>query len=204
VKLTRMRRPIVLFAVIALTGCGILGQVQELVTLPRCQFRLESIGNTTLAGVSIQNKPSLKQVNAFDSLRLAAALHSGVIALSFTLNVEARNPNPQTAAMSGMAWIFLVDGREVTRGNLDRPVEIAGNGGVARVPFDIALDLRQVLSGESLESIKNLAFNIAGEGAHSTRLTLKLKPSIMVLGQPMAFPDYVTLGTDFGGGHPAP
>jgi len=197
-----MRRPIVLFAVVVLTGCGILGQVQELVTFTKCQFRLESIGNTTLAGVSIQNKQSLKQVNAFDALRLTAALQSGVIALSFTLNVEGRNPNPQTAAMSGMAWIFLIDNREVTRGNLDRPVEIGGNGGVAQVPFDIALDLRQVLSGESLDSIRNLAFNIAGEGAHSTRITLKLKPSIMVLGQPMAYPDYFTVSTEFGGGSP--
>lgn len=197
-----MRKLMLLSAAFALTGCGILGQVQELVTFTKCQFRLESIGNTTLAGVSIQNKQSLKQLNAFDAIRLAAALQSGVITLAFTLNVEGRNPNPQTAAMSGMAWIFLIDDKEVTRGNLDRPVEIAANGGVAPVPFDIALDLRQVLSGASLDSIKNLAFNIAGEGAHSSRISLKLKPSIMVLGQPMAYPDYVTVSTEFGGSAP--
>lgn len=56
-----------------------------------------------------------------------------------------------------------------------------------------------MLSGESLESIKNLAFNVAGQGAHSTRITLKLKPSIMVMGSPLAYPDYFTVSTEFGG-----
>jgi hypothetical protein len=199
-----MRKACLIAVILLAAGCSLLGQVQDMVTFTKCQFRLASIGNTTLAGVSIQDRQSLKELNALDALRLAAALRSGVIALAFTLNVEGRNPNRQTAAMSGMAWILLVDGREVTRGNLDRPVEIAPDGGVAQVPFDIALDLRQVLSGESLDAIRNLAFNVAGQGAHSTRIALKLKPSIMVLGQPMAFPDYVTVSTEFGGSRPTP
>jgi len=184
---------------LALAGCSLLGQLQQMATFAKCQFRLESITNTKLAGVAIQDKHSIKDLSAIDAIRLAAALRSGVIALSFTLNVEGRNPNAQTAAMSGMAWIFLIDDREVSRGNLDRPVEIAPNGGTAQVPFDLALDLKQVLSGESLESIKNLAFNVAGQGAHSTRITLKLKPSIMVMGSPLAYPDYFTVSTEFGG-----
>ncbi len=186
----------------ALSGCGLLGQVQALATFTKCQFRLESIGNTRLAGVPIQGRHAVRDLNALDAIRLAAALRGGTIPLAFSLNVEGRNPNPEVAAMAGMAWILLVDNREVTRGHVDQPVEIAPNGGVATIVVDLELDLRQVLSGESLDAVKNLAFNVAGEGAHSTRLTLKLKPSIMIVGRPMEFPDYLTVSTEFGGAAP--
>lgn len=184
---------------VAVAGCGLLAQVQQLATFTQCQFRLSSVTNTALAGVTIQDKHTIKDLSAFDAIRLAAALRGGTIPLSFTVNVEGRNPNAQPAAMNALAWIFLVDDREMTRGNVDRRIEIAANGGTAVVPVEVAVDLRTVLRGDSLESMKNLAFNIAGQGAHSTRITVKLKPSILVLGQSIVSPDYFTVSTEFGG-----
>lgn len=134
-----------------------------------------------------------------DALRLTAALKGGTLPLEFTVNLEAKNPNPETAAMNRLAWILIVDGIEMTRGQLDDRVEIAGNGGVAPLPLRIGLDLRQALSGKSGDALLNLALNIAGEGTQPTHVTVKAKPSILVGGQTMELPDYITVSTEFGG-----
>jgi hypothetical protein len=181
-------------------GCGILSQVQEMRNFAKCKFRMYGVEQVRLAGVRIEGKSSIKQLNVLDGIRLAGALKSGRLPLQFTLNIEVKNPNAETAGMNRMAWILLIDGREMIRGDLDRHIEIAPNGGVAPLPLEIELDLRQALSGESKDSMLNLAFNVAGEGTRPTHVTLRVKPSILIAGQSVDFPDYITISTEFGGG----
>ncbi len=179
-------------------GCGILDQLLQLQAFARCEFRLVSVENTRLAGIGITGKKSTRDFGARDALAFSAAVAGGALPLSFTLNIEARNPNPQTAAMNRMAWILLIDGQEMTRGEVDRRGEIAGNG-TAGLPLTMEVDMRQVLSGQSLDAMVNLAFNVAGEGTHPTRVTLRVRPSIMVGSQSMDFPDYITVTAEYGG-----
>jgi hypothetical protein len=181
-------------------GCAVLDQVRQMQTFAHCKFRLVGIEQVRLAGVSIDGKTSIRQFNVLDAVKLTAALRGGALPLQFVVNVEVQNPNAQTAAMNRLAWILLIDGREMVRGQLDRRIEIAANGGLAPLPLEIALDLRQALSGQSGDSMLNLAFNVAGEGAHPTHVTLKVKPSILIAGQTLDLPDYITISTEFGGG----
>jgi len=197
----RMKRIAVVVAVgLLASGCSFLNQFSQMRTFAQCKFRLVGIEQVRLAGVRIDGKTSLKQVNVLDAVRLTAALRGGALPLGLVVNVEARNPNPVPAAMNRLAWILLVDGREMTRGQLDRRVEISANGGVASLPVAVELDLRQALSGESGDSMLNLAFNVAGEGTRPTHVTVKVKPSILIAGQTVDFPDYITISTEFGGG----
>jgi hypothetical protein len=55
----------------------------------------------------------------------------------------------------------------------------------------MGFDLKKVLSGESADAIKNLAFNFAGIGSGSSNVTVKLQPSFTVGGQVITSPSYI-------------
>jgi len=198
----KRRGVLLVAAVAAFAGCGgpsLLDQVRQLRTFTRCQFRLVSAEGTTLAGVPIQGKTALREVGALDAIRLGLALKSGPLPLSFQLNIEAKNPNTETAAMNRFSWTLFVDGQQLTTGTLEQRVEIAGGGAVTTFPLTIAVDLRAALPGQTRDALLNLAFNVAGAGAHPTKLTLHATPTIIIAGIPMEFRDAVNVSTEFGG-----
>lgn len=193
---------LVLPLLVLLAGCpgpSLMEQVRQMRTFTQCEFRLAEVRDTTLAGVRIQGLTSLADVNAVDAFKLGLALKSGALPLAFSLHVEARNPNPETAAMNRFAWKLFVDGQPVTEGSLDDRVEIGPNGGTAILPLGISVDLRTALAGQGRDAMVNLAFNVAGAGTRPTKLTLKATPTILIAGQPMTFPDAITVTTEFGG-----
>lgn len=186
--------PLLLF----LSGCSTLQQLAQMATLTKCQFRLASVQDTSLAGIPLSPGMSPSDIPAMDLFKLQQALSSGSLPLQFTVNVEAKNPNSSQAGMSRMQWILFIDGNRMTQGALEKEVDIAPNGGTGAFPLVVSLDLAQVLSGKTLDSMANLGLNIAGEGAKPTHVTLQVKPSIMVAGQTLDYPDYVTVSRDFG------
>jgi hypothetical protein len=199
--MNRYRLPI-LAVVLGIAGCAGLSpldQLRQLKAFAKCEFRLASVEQARLSGMLIQGKSALTELSPLDALKLRGALVGGTLPLSFTLNVEAKNPNDEVAAMNRFAWTLFVDGRELVSGVLDRRVEIAPNGTVGTVPLAIDVDLRQALSGQTVDTMLNLAFNVAGAGTRPTRLTLKATPTIIIAGIPMEFPDAITVNTEFGG-----
>jgi len=194
-----MKKALLVLGLLVLTsGCALLEQFMQLKAFSRCQFRLVSVERPTLAGIRLDGKRSVRDFGVMDGVKFAAATAGKALPLNFTLNIEVKNPNAESAAMNRLAWILLVDGQEMTRGEVTERVEVAASAS-APLPLQVSLDLRQVLSGQSLDAMINLAFNVAGEGAHPTRITLKAKPAIMVGGQSVDFPDYITVNTEFGG-----
>lgn len=183
---------------LGLAGCAdVLKQLNQMAALTKCQFRLASVQNTSLAGVPIQSA-SKGELNPLTLLKVQQAFSTGTLPLQFTLNIEAKNPNASSAGMSRLEWIALVDGSQLTSGVLEQTVTIPPNGGVGTLPLVVHLDLKKALSGKSLDSLLNLALNIAGEGQQPTHVTLKLKPSIRVGTQTLLYPDYVTVDHQFG------
>lgn len=196
-------RPFLLSALLLLPvfpflGCaGIQQQLNQMMNLAQCQFRVASVTDVSLAGISLQPGMSYSDINPLNLIQVQSALSSGTLPLQFTLNLEARNPNSSPAGMSRMVWMFFMDGNQLAQGVLEKQVEIPGNGGTGVFPLAVKLDLVQVLSGQALNSMVNLALNIAGQGSQPTRVTLKIKPSIMVGSQTLDYPDYVTINHDF-------
>jgi hypothetical protein len=176
-------------------GCAeVQQQAVGMLTLAQCQFRLASVADTTLAGIPLQ---SGAKISALNLLKLQSSFTSGTLPLEFTLNVEAKNPNTSAASMSGMEWILLMDGVQMTSGLLQKRVSVPPNNGVGSIPMGIALDLKKTLSGKSLDSMTNMALSVAGEGTTPTKLSLKVKPQMTVLGQILRYPGYVTVSHEF-------
>jgi len=182
---------------LTLCGCAVLEQYLQMATLSKCQFRLASVEGTTLAGIPLQGKTKSSDLGLLQLTQLQTAFLTGSLPLAFTLNIEVKNPNSSAAGINKFAWILSMDDMDLTSGLLERQVTIQANGGTGTIPLNISLDTKKVLSGKSWDSILNLAMNIAGEGNKPSKLSLKLKPSILIAGQELSYPDYLTVSHTF-------
>ncbi|MDW8467346.1 MAG: hypothetical protein RML35_14630 [Chloroherpetonaceae bacterium] len=178
-----------------------LRQAEEARAFARCRFRLASVSNLRLAGIDIQNVTSRNQLSAIDAGRLALAVGNRSLPLTFRLNMEAQNPNSIAAAMSQMSWTLYIDQIEMLSGNLSERVEIAPNS-LTIVPLNISVNLFQVLSGQSADAIANFAFNLLGEGNRPTRMLLRIKPVLNLLGVDFSYA--VDVGVEFSQGGAMP
>jgi hypothetical protein len=184
------------FALVLLAGCKTLQDFAKMATFARCEFRLASVEDVTLSGIALQGKTKPGDFGFQDLLKLQGVLATGKLPLKFTANLDVRNPNSTDAAMNKLAWILYLDDTELSNGVLDQRVEVPANGS-GSVPLVIAVDLRQVLSGKALNSMINLALNVSGEGTTPTRVTLKAKPSVVIEGQELDYPGYLTVTHEF-------
>ncbi|HLN53931.1 MAG TPA: hypothetical protein VK212_09515 [Lentimicrobium sp.] len=188
---------LILVSAFILSSCDILDQAAQVAMLSKCQFRLSTLTNAKLAGVNVQNIDSYNDLSALDVAKIGAAYATGSLPLTFTLNVDIKNPNTRSAGMSKLDWILLIDDVERLNGVVEKSVTIPANGGVATLPMDLKIDLMKVVEAKNLESLANFAMNLAGYGNKPTRVTMKAKPTINVGTSSIAYPGYITVGTEF-------
>lgn len=185
-------------SVLLVSGCAsVMEEVGRMATLSRCQFRIASLGNTRLAGVPLQGgEPG--DLNLPDLARIQSAFSSGTLPLRFTLNLEVKNPNSSPAGLSRMEWVAFVDDQRLTSGSLEKSVTIPPRGGVGTLPLEVALDLKQTMSGKTLDSLIRLALNVAGQGSEPSKMKLEIKPSITVEGRAIDYPGVITVTREYG------
>jgi hypothetical protein len=168
-----------------ISGCATVAEeIGRMAAFSQCQFRLASVTKTTLAGVPLQGG-TIEDINLMNLAKLQSAFSSGTLPLRFTLGMEVKNPNTRPAGMSRMEWNALLDGERLTSGVLEEAFEV-GAEKTGTLPLAVILDLTKLFSGKTLDSMVGLALNVAGEGEKPTRVTLQVKPSMTVGGQPLS------------------
>ena len=177
-----------------LSGCSILS---EMISFSQCEFRLATVENITLAGVNVQHIHKLSDLSLLDAGRISAALISGPLPLSLTLNVDVRNPNQQQASMNRLDWILLIDGQEIVQGSSGERLSIPPNNGTGTLPLHITADLKSALSGHSGEALLNFGLNLAGAGNTLSRITLRANPYIVVGGRELSYPSFIDIENEF-------
>lgn len=188
---------LLLLPVLMLSGCSILDQVSQMAALSECEFRLDGVSNVRVLGIQLDNKDEVSDFSFMDVAKLTTALGSGSLPLEMALDVEVKNPNTQTAAMSRLDWQIYVDGEHMLDGVVSDRVTIPANGGKATVPFNASIDLKELLQGNSLDAVINLALNLSGHGSEPSKLKLKVKPTILVAGRSIAYPGFITVEEEF-------
>jgi len=183
------------FSVFLISGCA---TISSLASLANCEYRMQSITKTQLAGIDIQNASGLKSLNLLSVGKLTRAYLEEDLPLNFQLNVEARNPNSQTASLNEFDWILLIDDIEMVRGSHQKAVNIPANDGTIIIPLDISFNLFDALRNESKDALLNFAFNLADASNTPTRVDLKIKPTVYINQVPLTYPDYFKVGTSFG------
>ncbi len=158
---------------------------QTVVNLSRLQFKLGNVNNFTVSGINISNKNSLQDFNPLELLNLTQSIATGKLPASFTLNVEAKNPNdgtggyPQTnATLKEFPWRLEVDNVETIAGNIGAPVAVPGTGEIQNIPLTMNIDLIQFFGNKGLDNLVNLALTLGGQQGSSSKLALFATPTV--------------------------
>lgn len=181
---------------VAISGCSVTKQAQEVSTLASCDFRIRSVDHVSLAGVEMQYIHSISDLGIADVARIMGGFASPVFPLSMQLNIEGRNPNQRPAGLSKLEWILFIDDIQMTSGIFDKPFTIPALSS-SDIPMEIGLDLKQVLSGKSATAMLNFCMNLTGVGNTPTRFKIKLKPTMIINGKPRTFPGFITVHTSY-------
>jgi hypothetical protein len=185
----------VLTLIIVLASCT---QIREALALTKCDFRLKEVTSLELGQINLLGIKSYSDINLMHVAKLGVTYASGKLPLDLKLNIEVRNPNSVKAALNRLDWIFMIDETQIVEGTTNYRLEVEPNGGVSTFPLDISADLKNVLSGQSLTSLVNMALNICDAGGKPTKLVFKAKPWITVGNTTIAYPGYINIKTEFG------
>ncbi|MDR3609826.1 MAG: hypothetical protein P4L27_04640 [Ignavibacteriaceae bacterium] len=175
--------PVLLFFALSNISCSVL---QTIVNISRLKFKLGVVNNFSIGGIDLTNKKSVGDFNALEILKLTSSFTNGSMPASFTLNVNAVNPNdgtggyPKTdASIVSFPWRLLINNKETVTGNIGSPFTIPGTGEAAVIPIRISVDLYQFFKDKSYEDILALAMNLGGSGGgNSSNLALYAKPTV--------------------------
>lgn len=186
---------LVLIALITLSNlnCSVYNTI---VNVSRLKFKLGKVDNFLLNGVSISDKKKFEDFNPIELLKISSAIARGELPVSFTLNVDAVNPNDGTSGyprtnitLRSFPWRLLINNKETINGNIQNELSVPGTGETTVIPLGINLDLIKFFKDKDLNSIVNLALNLGGYGGSSSNLALLAKP---VLSSPLGnitYPD---------------
>lgn len=179
---------------ILLTSCDVLldiaNQATSVANLVNCDFALKNVSNVTVAGVNVKNLTQGK-LQATDVVKLVAAYQSKQVPLAMNVNVDVTNPTTTQAAMTAMDWILAIDGSDMANGVSNQRYTIMPST-TTTVPLGVNTDLGNLFSQKGLESLKTFASSFSSEGI-SSKVGLKVKPSISVGSTVIPFPNYITL-----------
>jgi len=171
-------------------------QLQEMAAFSKCEFRLNTIENIHLAGVDVQKVQSINDLSILDAGKLMAAVTQNNFPLKFNLNVDVKNPNTTKASLNRLDWILLIDEIEMLNGTSQKKIEVAPNS-IANYPMSFDMNLRDILTQKTGNSLINFALNLADMGNKPTRLTLKAKPYVNIGQFQVPYPNYINIKTNF-------
>ncbi|WP_375435945.1 hypothetical protein [uncultured Hymenobacter sp.] len=187
-----------LLLILGVSSCGISEQVQQAKAFKDAEIRLASVEQATVAGIDVLQIRKVSDLSTLNQARLAAAYASGNLPLRMRLNLEIRNPNDEMAALNGLDYIALIDGKQVATGRTTERIEVSPNGGVALAPITLESNLRDALGEQSGESLANFAFGLADRSQEPMRLTLRLKPTFITSGGRSISPTgYINVNKEF-------
>lgn len=186
---------------------GCTGLYDAITNLQRLQFKLDKVTGMSLAGVRLSSIEHPSNLSVLDAANLLVNFAQGKLPATFTLNVLAKNPNDGTggtknasAIIKNLAWRLFLDNNETITGNIGN-ITVPGVGQATNIPIGISLDLLQFFKNTGYDNLLNLALAIGGKSGSSSRITLKVKPTIETVIGPITYPgEFDVIDTQFRGG----
>jgi LEA14-like dessication related protein len=171
---------VLLFFSTVFMSCEVLSGALSFVN---CKYEFAGFSNPSVAGINISNVTNINNLNAASLLKLSAGILSGSLPLSFTVNINATNPNSTAAQIAGLDWGIDLNSTNVLSGTLDHSVSIPGNGGKTIIPLTIQTDLLQLFKGESKDHIMSFINHLLNTGEGSSNVAIRIRPSVMIGGE---------------------
>lgn len=197
---------IAIVCTVVFASCSVLRDIGGTFNnLSNCRFKIQSVGDFALAGISLTGK---KSFTVSDGLALLPAFTQHRLPASFTLNVAAVNPNTgsngtkaTSATLRNFAWTLLIDSVQTISGDIAKPVTIPGSGEQTIIPLRMELDLYTFFGKRGYDGLLNLALSLGGLNRSASHIQLRAKPTVDTPLGPISPPNEITIvDTEFRGG----
>ena len=183
------------------SSCDIFTQlasdVASVANLRNCEFNLKNVNNVSVAGVNVKNLTQ-GNLSATDVVKLVAAYQTKKVPLAMNVKVDVKNPTTTQAAMTALDWILDIEGKDMASGVNSQAYTIRPSA-TTTVPLGVNTDLGDLFSKQGVEKLKSFASSFTNEGT-SSKVGLRVKPSINVAGTQVPFPNYIKLEKKTGKG----
>ncbi len=173
---------------------------KTIVNISRLQFKLGNVDRFMVNGVSLEGKTSFRDFNPIEVLKLTAAIAQRSFPVTFTLNVEAKNPNDgkggytrTDATIKSFPWSLYIDDKQTISGNIESPITVPGTGEVTVIPIQVRLDLFKFFADKDYESLVNLALAISGNKGTSSKLVLYAQPTVSTIIGDITYPQQLKI-----------
>lgn len=168
---------------VAFSGCASLKRaVEHIEAVKHLQFKLNSISDFSVSGVSLSQKTSVSEITASEMISIGKDFAAHRMPARFVLNVDVRNPNTAQSGFSlvlrELRWRLVIDTTFAVRGKVSGPVHVPEGGTAVVVPLPVEVDLFEVFRGESLRSLLNLALALGGKRGSAAHLRLYAQPAV--------------------------
>lgn len=184
-------------------GCATLATIGgAFLNLKRLQFRIDRVSDFRLGAIPLDRLERASQLNIQDMARLATLVQRRSLPVSFTLDLQVRNPNLSGSGQSQravplflrrLAWTLAIDDRTTINGLLVQRLEIPASGDSLTLPLTLQLDLYQFFGERGFDDLLGLAFAIGGARGSSSHLALKARVTVEAYGQTFDYPDELTI-----------
>jgi hypothetical protein len=182
---------------VLLIGSSSCKTLMSYTNILKCDFRMESLKNPTVAGINVNSIRSFSDLSFMQAGKITTAYLSGNIPLNFNLNMEAKNPNTTEARMAQFDWIVKIDEVQIASGTNESEYVIPANEGTEIIPLRISVNLLDVINKDSKDDLFNFGLNLADASDKPTRVSLQIRPTVYVSNIPITYPGYINLGTEF-------
>jgi len=177
------------------SSCEVLNQLMGVANLANCSYDLKNVSNVYVAGVSV-NSITNGNITASDVLKLSSALLAKKVPITMSVNVNVNNPTAQSAQLTAMDWIAEIDGTQFATGTSTQAFTINPNSS-AIVSLPVSADIYTIFSKNGIESLKNFVTSFGKDG-NSSKIGIKIKPSVNVGGVNFPSPQYIDISKTTG------
>lgn len=163
---------------------------KEIKALEACEFKATGIENIQLAGYEMKNKRSITDFSFLEGAKIGKDYATKKLILSYTVPIQANNPNKQLAALNRLEWKLMFDNIEILNGISSERIEIPAQQS-STFPLHMKMNISDLLSKKSFQELQELAFNLESEYKKGNRLHLKVKPYLRIGKKNIAYPGFL-------------
>lgn len=178
---------------IGLSACSINKQAQQIKALEKCDYKLIDATQVSLAGTDIRKLINEQSVSLVNVPALALGYLRKDIPLRATLNLEISNPSSTLAAINNFEYKILINQQEIATGTIDQRVSIDA-GQRVQVPVQLNANVYPFVSNNKIMGDIGDFLSSASKGTEKKGIvTLKIKPSILIGGNLVKYPGFITI-----------
>ena len=178
--------------------CSVNNQISQAKALASCRYGIASADSIYLAGTDVREFRRIQDLNPARFPQLATGFLMRNIPLDARITLDITNPTNKLAGINQLEYRILLAGQELFNGFLNQRIEVPPGGGRTLVPVRLSTNAYQLISdAKTRDAFTQLVQNLAGSSnVQPTKLTIKIKPMLDLLGKQINYPGYITIDQD--------